>query len=167
MNLRDSGYASAIKRAYQEGHLIASHTWSHPHLIDLSRTDIISEMTQTANEIKKVIGFKPTYMRPPYGEYNESVIQTLTGMGYKMILWNIDTNDWQYWQNSPYEIYRTFLDGFAGVSQVAKKSWISLQHDLYSPSVEYVPSIIALAKSKGYKFYKVNECFSDQNPYTN
>jgi len=167
-NLAESGYASSVKRAYDEGHTIGSHTWTHPHLMDLSAAQIIDEMTKTAAEIEKVIGFRPKYMRPPYGEYNDLVVDTLTGMGYKMMLWNLDTNDWAIYDTNPDGIYQAFADAFNTVSGASQqsKSWLSLQHDLYQKSVEQVDKIIKLAKSKGYNFYRVNDCFGD-TPYSN
>lgn len=54
-------------RAYAEGHTIASHTYSHPYLTQLSDEQITQEMNSTANAIHKALGVHPLLMRPPYG----------------------------------------------------------------------------------------------------
>ena len=47
------------------------------------------------NAIKSIIGVKPTYMRPPYGSIDGLVTSVLSKAGYKIVLWDQDTNDWQ------------------------------------------------------------------------
>lgn len=42
----------------------------------------------------KILGLKPKYFRPPYGKYNDQVLQVAAQRGYtKMILWSDDTQD--------------------------------------------------------------------------
>lgn len=87
-------YPDVLKRAYESGHQIASHTFSHPHLMSLSNEEIIYEVKATEEAIEKVIGIKPHYIRPPFGEADARVKGLLKSMGYKVLLWNVDPTDY-------------------------------------------------------------------------
>lgn len=42
---RIEDFAASVKRAYQDGHQVASHTWDHKDLASLSQSDALGEMT--------------------------------------------------------------------------------------------------------------------------
>ncbi|KAK9686239.1 chitin deacetylase [Basidiobolus ranarum] len=44
-------FPDVVKRAYDEGHQIASHTWSHPHLMSLSNKQIVAEVKATEDAL--------------------------------------------------------------------------------------------------------------------
>ena len=48
----------------------------------------------------KLIGKKTALFRPPYGEYNDTVITTVRGLGYEVIQWDIDTVDTEWMTGS-------------------------------------------------------------------
>lgn len=87
-------YPDVLKRAYESGHHIASHTFSHPHLMSLTNEEIIYEVKATEEAIEKVLGIKPRYIRPPFGEADDRVKGLLNSMGYKVLLWNVDPTDY-------------------------------------------------------------------------
>lgn len=164
-NLAKPGYADSIRLAHEEGHIIASHTWSHENIKTLSSTHFIKEIEKTADEIEKVIGLRPKYFRPPYGEYSEETLKYLFSKGYKVIMWNIDTNDWQYQSSHPEYIKQAFIDAFDATTNHLAKSWVPLMHDTYLPTVNSVKDIIKLGLKYKYRFLTINECFEDPNPY--
>ena len=150
-----------IIQAYNDGHQIASHSYNHPHLPELDKAGILKELTDTENALQTLIGKKPRYFRPPYGETNALVLQTLAEKGYKSIIWNIDTNDWQYWQTNPSLISKAVTDALA-TSNPVTDAYISLQHDLYLPSIQQVDGIITSAINEGYKLTTVRDCMNDK-----
>jgi peptidoglycan/xylan/chitin deacetylase (PgdA/CDA1 family) len=162
-----AGNESLLQRAYADGHTIGAHTWTHPDLTTLSSAQIISEMTKTSDEIFRVIGVRPKYMRPPYGNINSFVIDVVTGMGYKMILWNLDTLDWQISDQggSAKQVSDAFVTYMSPYSSlVATKGWISLDHDLYQITAQALQTIINYVNGQGYVYRKINDCFGD-SPY--
>ena len=60
-----------LARAAQEGHEIASHSWSHPNLAKMSQEGVRSQLQRTDDEIKSATGKRPTLFRPPYGSITE------------------------------------------------------------------------------------------------
>ncbi|KAK3818070.1 MAG: hypothetical protein JOS17DRAFT_838226 [Linnemannia elongata] len=159
-DINDPVIAATVKRAYLAGHQIASHTWSHADL-SLGTTDIASEMNKLDVALKALIGKRPVYMRPPYGNTSPAALDYLGSHGYKVINWNIDTNDWQHPTN-----YRLNLQAYKDALQrnTTGKTFISLQHDA-EPMTAQVFSKLAIeyVLSKGFKIVPVGSCLGDND----
>ena len=69
-------YPEAVKKIYEAGHEIGSHSNTHPHVNNLSSEKNLEEIQLSVNKIEKITGIKPTLYRAPYGEYNNTVIKT-------------------------------------------------------------------------------------------
>lgn len=58
------------------------------------RLDSHDEFYRVEDAMTKILGLKPKYFRPPFGRYNDQVLQVAAQRGYtKMILWSDDTQD--------------------------------------------------------------------------
>lgn len=88
-------YPELVKKIAAEGHEIGNHSYTHPHCNSLSREELTKELEKTTDLIEKLIGKRTSLFRPPFGEYNNRVIETATGLGYKVIQWSLDSLDWQ------------------------------------------------------------------------
>ncbi|KAF9200866.1 chitin deacetylase [Haplosporangium sp. Z 27] len=157
--ITDQPYADVVRRAHAEGHQIGSHTWSHADLT-LPSTNIASEMGKLDDALKTIIGKRPTYMRPPYGNTSPEVLSWLGSRGYKVIDWNVDTNDWQHPEDFKQDLdsYKKALQG----SNAQGKSFISLQHDAEKATAEVFSKLaIEYVLSKGYQLMTVGECLGD------
>ncbi|MEU9288000.1 polysaccharide deacetylase family protein [Streptomyces sp. NPDC048275] len=77
-----------------EGHIVGNHTWSHPLLIQLSRSEIRSEMERTSDVIKDAYGERPVWFRAPYGAWNRATFQIGADLGMEPLAWTLDTLDW-------------------------------------------------------------------------
>jgi peptidoglycan/xylan/chitin deacetylase (PgdA/CDA1 family) len=56
--------------------------------------DSHDEFWRVEDAMTKILGLKPKYFRPPFGKYNDQVLQVAAQRGYtKMILWSDDTQD--------------------------------------------------------------------------
>lgn len=149
-----------VREAYEAGHQIASHTWSHKDLATLSGPQIRREMTRLDDALRQIIGRAPAYMRPPYGSTSPLARQILGDMGYKVILWDIETKDTDHPEDAEagLEEYRRALQSPGST----RKGWIALQHDpVESTSLELAPRAIRLAKRLGFRFATVAECLGD------
>jgi len=115
-----------IQRMDQDGHIIASHTWSHANIEEISNDQLINEMTKLENYIYKYIGKKPAFMRPPFGAGNGKygIAKTLSELGYTAaIMWNVDTLDWDKSGNIDYAL--------SIFKQYQGKPILSLNHNFY------------------------------------
>ncbi|ORY06193.1 glycoside hydrolase/deacetylase [Basidiobolus meristosporus CBS 931.73] len=152
-----------LKQTYDAGHQIASHTYDHLDLSSLSVDKIRQQMLDTEAEIKKRTGVTPAMMRPPYGNCNDRCQSVMKDLGYTVVQWNVDSDDWKYMENpAQYDQLVTNILNKINPSDSSKDSWVSLQHDIHKFSVERTPKIIDSIKAKGYNFVTVAQCLSNR-----
>lgn len=85
------------KAVHEQGHEIGNHTYSHPHLPELSSEEVRREMQLTEELIQQVTGAKPKVYRPPYIDTSEEVAAITAGeFGYPAIgAVNGAATDWE------------------------------------------------------------------------
>lgn len=59
---------------YNGGHQLASHTWSHADLCNITSAQRKDEMYKNEMALRNIVGVIPTYMRPPYSSCNAGEI---------------------------------------------------------------------------------------------
>ena len=90
-----------IRAQAQGGHYIANHTYGHPSLPDVSREDFVKEVDGTKEIILDIAGDLFTldkdvrYLRPPYGATDANTRQYAADLGYAVVLWDVDPQDWR------------------------------------------------------------------------
>jgi len=87
-------YPEVAKQIRMAGHEIGMHSVSHPHFNQLSEEQIVYELRGNYDLIEEVTGFQAKLFRPPFGEYNNKVIQVIDNTGFIPIQWSIDSLDW-------------------------------------------------------------------------
>ena len=142
---RVANYASTLKREYEMGNQVASHSYTHANLAKLSASGIKDELDKTNAAIKKIIGVEPTCVRPPYGSINDTVKKTAN---MHIITWSIDTLDWKN-KNADTVCNNIVSKAFDGA--------IVLLHDLYPTSVDGALKAMNILKDQGYAFVTVEE----------
>lgn len=138
-------YEDTLKRAYDMGNLIGSHTYNHKTLFELNNNQIVDEIEKTNNVIKEVTGSDTLYLRPPYGNTNKN-IKNLANM-YN-ILWDLDTEDWKYKDKN--KIAKYIIDN-------AHDGGIILLHDLYETSIDGALLAMEELSKNGYAFVTIEE----------
>ncbi|MEU3843025.1 polysaccharide deacetylase family protein [Streptomyces sp. NPDC028635] len=83
-----------LARMADEGHVVGNHTWTHPLLTQLTRSQIRSEMERTSDVIEDAYGERPRWFRAPYGAWNRAAFQLGAEMGMEPLAWTVDTEDW-------------------------------------------------------------------------
>lgn len=136
-----------VRRAAEEGHEIGSHTYSHKDLTTLSAARLAAEIHDTVDVIRSA-GAEPTVTRPPYGAYNDAVVDAI---GTPVILWSIDPMDWKF---------RDADIVYQNVVNVAADGDIILLHDVHETSVDAAAMIIPALKARGFRFVTVSELIS-------
>lgn len=151
-----------LVRMVREGHIVGSHSYDHPDLTNLSHEDIRSQMISTDEAIQSVIGLRPRFMRPPYGYVDQNVVRTLSAMGYLIINWNHDTNDWKFQNN--FGTIVSYVQNEISFPRNTDQGPIILQHDSLQSSIRLQSGIIKILRRKGYEFVSMYECLG-QEPY--
>ena len=84
-------YPESVKELSDAGHEIMNHSNTHPHMTKLSKEQMQKEVTECNDKIEKVTNKKPILFRPPYGDYNDSVVSAMRDIGMYTIQWDVDT----------------------------------------------------------------------------
>lgn len=134
-----------VKRAFDEGHIIGNHTYTHPELTLLGENEIGKEIISAEDIIDGIIGRKTALVRPPYGIVDERVVQIIFRLGYKISLWSLNTFDWL--EKTKNNIIKNVVDNIRPGDIVLMHSFENKE-----PTVEALPVIINGLHAKGYKF---------------
>jgi peptidoglycan/xylan/chitin deacetylase (PgdA/CDA1 family) len=142
---RVATYSSSVKRAYEMGCEIGSHSYSHKNLTKLNAAAIVEEIDKSNDAISKITGHNITVVRPPEGAVNDMVRATVK---YPLVMWSVDSLDWKY---------RDETKDYNGIMKSVFDGSIILMHDLYPASAATVEKLVPALMSEGYKFVTFSE----------
>ena len=145
-----------VKKIVDMGHEMGTHSRTHPYMSTLSKDRIVDELTTSKAAIEEITGQKVTLFRPPYGDYNDLLIDTCNEMGLYPIQWDVDSLDWK--NLSATEIAMRVING-------AKNGSIILCHNNGLHTAESLPLIFSTLKNRGYEFVPINELIYKDNYY--
>ncbi|TKA63406.1 hypothetical protein B0A49_07458, partial [Cryomyces minteri] len=157
-------WATTIKRAYADGHQIASHTWTHPFLSSLTSAQRKQQMYSNEMALRNILGFFPTYMRPPYSDCTRAsgCEADMKALGYHITYFDVDTVD--YNNDSPTLIQNAknnFAKGIAAGSS-STADYLVIGHDIHYQTVYNLTAyMLDTLLAKGYKPVTVGECLGD------
>ncbi len=87
--------SASAKAFFDAGHEIANHSDMHPHPNKMSKQELIDDTQKCEQKIIALTGKSVMLYRSPYGEYNNSVVETINSMGYSFIQWDADSLDYK------------------------------------------------------------------------
>lgn len=156
-------YYDCIKRAYDEGHTIAVHTFSHNYRQIYRGVQAYFEDFKACEElIYEYTGTYTKLFRFPGGSsntvssFNPGIMGMLAtymrDMGYYYFDWNVSSGDAQTVQIPTYQVYRNVINGCAQYD-----TNVVLQHDVKDFSVYAVEDIIKWGLENGYQFLPLQE----------
>ena len=154
-------YKDMIKKAYDKGHTIGMHTYSHDYAKVYASVDsYFQDLDQIGQLVKEEIGYVPCFIRFPGGSsntisanYTKGIMTTLTqevqARGYKYYDWNGSSGD---------GAVRTTDQLVTQATSFHDNNIILLSHDSETKdtTVEALPKIIEYYQSKGYVFKALN-----------
>ena len=139
-------YPEIVKREEAIGCEVASHTYSHYNLNNLSASFIKDEINKSANAFRKVLGHDVSLVRPPYGNAN-ALVQA--NVPYPLIHWNIDTLDWKSRNKEAILKEVRAIENYDGK--------IILMHSIYTTTADAVEVIVPELINKGYQLVTISE----------
>ena len=146
-----------VKKVYDYGHTIGSHTYDHKNLKKLRDEQLFFEVNYTNEILSGIIGEDIRFIRPPYGAYNTDI---LSKINMAFILWNVDTLDWKYRNAEKVRDY---------IVEHAVDGDIILLHDIHATSIDGAIMAIDILKNEGFEFVSLDEMlvFRNVNLQTN
>ncbi|HWQ59460.1 MAG TPA: polysaccharide deacetylase family protein [Clostridia bacterium] len=147
---RVKGYENTLRRMEELECEVGNHTWSHADLTTLSSSQIVSEIENTNEEFKRVLGHGAAVVRPPFGFYNSTVRRLVP---YPLVLWTIDTGDWQ--RQDPGRLTEKVLEQ-------TKEGCVILMHDQQTTTAEAMRDIIPALIRAGFRFVTISEMIEEE-----
>ena len=138
-------FPEPVSRMEALGCEIGNHSYDHTDLTTLSAEDVSSQLSATDQEIQDLAGHAATVVRPPYGAINDTVSSVV---GRPMILWSVDTLDWET-QNVDTTVQN--------VMDNAQDGAVILMHDIFKESVDAAEIFIPQLIEQGYKLVTIEE----------
>ncbi|NLY31051.1 MAG: polysaccharide deacetylase family protein [Firmicutes bacterium] len=149
-------YPEYVKKIVDAGHEIGNHTYSHPHLNNLSPAAIRQELERNHNNIKAITGTDSFLFRPPFGEYSNKVIEVAEQLGYYTIQWSIDSLDWK-------DVSAQFI--VDRILSQAGPGEIVLMHNNGKHTAEAVARFLPELKRQGFEIVPISELIYRDNYY--
>ncbi|WP_352417834.1 polysaccharide deacetylase family protein [Proteiniborus sp.] len=137
-----------LKMIYEDGHEIGNHGHTHRDYNLLNYDDNREEIKKADFIISNILGIKLKYFAPPSGAYNKETIKAANDLGYKVIMWSIDTIDWRKDSTKDKIINR--------VISKHHNSAIVLMHPK-EETVKALPIIIQNLRDRGYTIGSIND----------
>lgn len=155
-------WGGMIKRMAAEGHQVASHSWSHQNYTQLSKDQFRDQLIWNEVAINDILGYFPTYYRPPYSICPKDCQDTLAELGYHNVHFVLDTNglanDDPLKIGQSKQIWDTAMNG----SSACDQSFIHIEHDLQVQTVYNLTAyMLGSLYRHGFRSVTVGECLGD------
>lgn len=135
-----------IARMIKEGHIVGNHSTTHPSFATISRSKMAKEIEETENYLRENFGYAAKYFRFPAGEYNESALELISGLGYSSVFWSVAYDDWDTSKvrGKDYAVEKVMSRLHPGA--------VILLHSVSKDNAEALGEIIDNARQQGYRF---------------
>lgn len=147
-------HADYLKKIDEAGHEVGTHSATHSYMSRLSEAEIRAELESSCAAITAATGKEVTLFRPPYGDYDDLLIDTCNDMGILPVQWDVDSLDWK--DLSAADIAQRI------VSRTQSGS-IILCHNNGLHTAEALPIVIDALRAKGFAFVPVGELVYREN----
>lgn len=147
-------YPDYVKKIDENGHEIGTHSATHSYMSKQSETEILGELRSSSEAIEKITEKRVTLFRPPYGDYDDLLVDTANGMGIFPVQWDVDSLDWKDLSAS---------DIAARIVERVKSGSIILCHNNGLHTADALPIVIDTLRAKGYEFVPIGELIYREN----
>jgi peptidoglycan/xylan/chitin deacetylase (PgdA/CDA1 family) len=151
-------YPAIARRVLAEGHEIGNHTYDHHVLIYYKMEELEKEIQEAEDAIKAVTGQSPRYFRPPKAWLSSREKKKIEEMGYKIVLWSLNSKDWVTFHDKQITSY---------ILKRIQPGDIILFHDSggvftaeggnRAQTVKTIPRLVRKLKERGYRFVTISE----------
>ena len=147
-------YSESARKIHEAGHELANHSYNHPHVNNLNYDKNLEQIKKCSQLIEKITGNPSTLYRGPYGEYNDTVMQSAKDSNHSVIQWSIDTLDYkaltgeQMWER---------------IESKLENGSIILMHNGTENTANSLDMIINNIKNKGFNIVSVSDLIYKDN----
>ena len=146
-------YPEMVQEIDARGFEIGTHSATHPKMSTLSADQCREELTSSCRKIFDLTGKGVTLFRPPFGDYNNTLLEVCDQLRLYPIQWSVDSLDWK--GLTAQQIAERVIK--------AKSGDIILCHNNSDHIVEALPLIFEWAKMSGIKFCPIGQLIYTDN----
>ena len=151
-------YPDDVKAIAKAGHDLGNHSQNHKQMSQLSTSECIEEIQSVNDKVKKLTGITPILFRPPYGDYNNTVVESTKTCNCHCIQWDVDSLDWKNYSID------SIISTVANHKHLGNGS-IILMHNGAKYTKDALPTLIEELQKKGYTIVPISELIY-MNDYT-
>lgn len=134
-----ASFPAQVRAEVSAGMWVGNHSYTHPHLIQMSQAQIDSEVSRTQTAIANAGGGTPKLFRPPYGETNSTLQAVEARYGLTQIIWDVDSQDWN----------GATVDAIVAANARLTNGQIILMHEWPANTLAAIPRIAQGLASRG------------------
>jgi peptidoglycan-N-acetylglucosamine deacetylase len=89
-------WRSLVQREWRDGFALGNHTWNHPDMTRQTVAGMRFELSTGQQALRAAISSQACLWlwRPPYDDYNGTVLRVARGLGLSTVTWSVDPRDW-------------------------------------------------------------------------
>lgn len=143
-------YPDDVRAILTAGHDLGNHSENHKNMSQLSDDVKKDELMKVHEKVRDLTGYEMFLFRPPYGDYDNAVVNVAKDCGYFAIQWDVDSLDWKdYGVDS---IIKTVTE-----HKHLGNGSIILCHNGAKFTAQALDTLITKLKDKGYTIVPVSE----------
>ncbi len=149
-------YPEDVKAILAAGHDLGNHSENHKNMSELSDEEKKEEILSVHRKVKDITGYDMFLFRPPYGDYDNALIDVLKDCEYYGIQWDVDSLDWKN------EGVDAILETVTKHKNLGNGS-IILCHNGGEYTAEALDALIIELEAQGYEIVPVSELIYPDN----
>ena len=139
------------------GHTIGNHTWRHSDLSRLNGEQALAELARASSGLEKLMGYRPSCFRAPYGEVGTILGQLGPELGMTLAGWTADP---QEWRDPPIE------DVLAYLKKRERDGMVVLLHDRKWLTLHIAERVLANYSAQGWIFEALPGCRNEDSEFS-
>ncbi len=141
-------YPQSVRALAAAGHEVQNGSNTHPHMAGMGQDAMLREINACNDNIEHLTGIRPTLFRPPFGEYDDALMDALGGLHMQCVLWDADSLDWKN---------LTSAEITAQVADHVQNGSILRLHTAAKNMPEALPAVLERLRSDGYRLAPVSQ----------
>ncbi|OLN83704.1 Chitin deacetylase-like protein 9 [Colletotrichum chlorophyti] len=155
-------YRDVIQRMIADGHQIASHTWSHENLDQMTLEQRKNQMVYNEIAFMDILGFFPTYMRPPFSICGTECQNQMVELGYHITYFDLDTEGYLHTLPSQIQTSIDIWDAAMVARSPCNGSYLHIEHDIHQQvATTWTNHMLDSVVKNGWRAVTVGECLGD------
>lgn len=162
MNDPSTPWPDLIRRMARDGHQIASHTWSHQKLTEITPEQFQNQMLFNEVALADLLGHFPTYMRPPHSMSNAETDGWLADLGYHVTYFDLNTRGYENDDAALIQNAKDIWDARVEGLDPATSSVLQIEHDpIYQTVYNLTEYMLQGLVRNDFRGVTVGECLGD------